>query len=47
LKIPIREGRQEVVLDRPNREKKIIGITVSVLRDISGSETGYIGIFRI
>jgi two-component system sensor histidine kinase PilS (NtrC family) len=46
LKIPISEGRQEKVLNRPNHEKKIIGITVSTLRDISGRETGFIGSFQ-
>lgn len=46
LKIPIREGRQDGVLNRHNHEKKIIGIHISILRDISGKETGFIGIFQ-
>ncbi|MDP2157665.1 MAG: ATP-binding protein, partial [Nitrospirota bacterium] len=46
LKMPIREGRQEEVLSRPDQEKKIIGINISILRDISGRETGFIGIFQ-
>ncbi|MBI5634087.1 MAG: PAS domain S-box protein [Nitrospirae bacterium] len=46
LKLPISEGRKEKVLQRPNHEKKIIGIHTSILRDISGRETGFIGIFQ-
>ncbi|MBI5846369.1 MAG: PAS domain S-box protein [Nitrospirae bacterium] len=46
LKIPIREGRQDGILTRQNHEKKIIGIHISILRDISGKETGFIGIFQ-
>ena len=46
LKIPVREGRQDEVLNRPDQEKKILGITISILRDASGSETGFIGIFQ-
>jgi len=46
LKFPFREGRQEEVLNRHDHEKKIIGINISILRDISGRETGYIGIFQ-
>ncbi len=46
LKIPIREGRREEVLITHNNEKKIIGMHISVLRDISGRETGIIAIFQ-
>jgi len=46
LKIPIREGRREEVLNRNNHEKKIIGVHISILRDISNRETGFIGIFQ-
>ncbi len=46
LKMPISEGRREEVLQRDDYEKKIIGIHISILRDISGRETGFIGIFQ-
>ncbi len=46
LKVPINEGRQEEVLIRPDQEKKIIGVHTSILRDISGKETGFIAIFQ-
>jgi len=46
LTIPIREGRQDGVLNRQDHEKKIIGAHISILRDISGKETGFIGIFQ-
>ena len=46
LVFPAKEGRQEGILQLPNEQKKIIGIQVSVLRDISGNETGYIGVFQ-
>ena len=46
LKFPFRTGRNEAVLQLPDQEKKIIGINVSVLRDVAGQETGYIGIFQ-
>ncbi len=46
LKIPIMEGRREEVLNRDNYDKKIIGMHISILRDISGRETGFICIFQ-
>ncbi len=46
LKLPISEGRQDGILNRHNHEKKIIGIHISILRDINGRETGFIGIFQ-
>jgi two-component system, NtrC family, sensor histidine kinase PilS len=46
LKIPIREGRREEVLSRHNHASKIIGIHISILRDLNGRETGFIGIFQ-
>jgi two-component system sensor histidine kinase PilS (NtrC family) len=46
LSFPLKEGRREVTLETENKGSKIIGITVSVLRDASGQETGFIGIFQ-
>jgi two-component system sensor histidine kinase PilS (NtrC family) len=46
LSFPFEEGRREVTLETGDKGPKIIGITVSVLRDASGQETGSIGIFQ-
>lgn len=46
LKFPFEEGRREVLMKTDGNENKIIGINISVLKDLSGNETGYIGIFQ-
>ncbi len=46
LSFPPEEGRKEVTLDTPEKGAKIIGLTVSVLRDASGQETGFICTFQ-
>lgn len=46
LKFPFMDGRHEEVLNTANSEQKIIGLNISVLKDISGKETGFIGIFQ-
>ncbi len=46
LRFPFREGRSEEVLELPGNRKKVIGINVSILKDVSGKETGYIGVFQ-
>jgi two-component system sensor histidine kinase PilS (NtrC family) len=46
LTFPLIEGRCEGVLDTGGEGRKIIGITISVLKDISGAETGFIGVFQ-
>jgi two-component system sensor histidine kinase PilS (NtrC family) len=47
ISFPIREGRTEERLTVPGQEQqKIVGITISVLKDASGNRTGYIGIFQ-
>ena len=46
LSFPLKEGRQEVTLETRDKGPKIIGLTVSVLRDANGQETGFIGIFQ-
>ena len=46
VEFPGREGRQEAVLELPDQGKKIVGLQVSGLWDISGKETGYIGVFQ-
>ena len=46
LSFPFKEGRREEILHTGKNKHKIIGLTVSVLRDASGQETGYIGIFQ-
>jgi len=46
LLFPFRSGRNEETLQLTDQRKKIIGITVSVLKDIAENETGYIGIFQ-
>jgi two-component system sensor histidine kinase PilS (NtrC family) len=46
LSFPFEEGRREVAVETGDNGQKIIGLTVSVLRDASGQETGFIGIFQ-
>jgi two-component system sensor histidine kinase PilS (NtrC family) len=46
LGFPFRKGRREEILTPPAGGQQIIGITVSVLRDFSGKDTGFIGIFQ-
>ncbi len=46
LENSIRQGRTEEVVRLPDGGKKVVGITISVLRDISGNKTGFIGIFQ-
>ena len=46
LKFPFRLGRNEETLQLADQRKKIIGITVSVLKDSAENETGYIGVFQ-
>ncbi len=46
LAFPFITGRHEETLQLPNQETKIIGITVSLLKDHAGNETGYIGVFQ-
>ena len=45
LQFPFKEGRSEKILERAGK-KKIIGINISILKDVSGKETGYIGVFQ-
>lgn len=46
LETPPQEGRREDILQTDRDSMKIIGITISGLRDISGNNTGSIGIFQ-
>lgn len=46
LQFPFQEGRSEQTLEIEGRGKRIIGINVSVFKDVSGKETGYIGVFQ-
>lgn len=46
LPAPLKEGRREETIDLSAEGRKIIGITISVLRDISGKDTGHIGVFQ-
>jgi two-component system sensor histidine kinase PilS (NtrC family) len=46
LTFPYREGRREEMLATGKDEGKILGLTVSILKDASGQETGCIGIFQ-
>jgi two-component system sensor histidine kinase PilS (NtrC family) len=46
LKLPLKEGRREAILRSDKLEERIIGVNISSLEDISGNETGYIGIFQ-
>ncbi|MEC4676450.1 MAG: ATP-binding protein [Nitrospirota bacterium] len=46
LKFPFKYIRREEVLEFKSEERKIIGITISVLKDTRGQETGFIGVFQ-
>ncbi|MDA8433472.1 MAG: ATP-binding protein [Nitrospiraceae bacterium] len=46
LAFPFREGRREELMPTENGEGKILGMTVSGLKDAGGQETGFIGIFQ-
>ncbi|MBI5641136.1 MAG: PAS domain S-box protein [Nitrospirae bacterium] len=46
LSFPLKEGRHEATLKAGKDDQKIIGINISVLRDINGKETGFIGVFQ-
>ena len=46
LSLPLENGRYEKIMDTNANCEKIIGITVSDLKDINGNETGFIGIFQ-
>ncbi len=46
LTFPFREGRFEGLLGAEGKPQKIIGINISLLQDLSGQETGYIGVFQ-
>lgn len=46
LSFPFREGRMEVTLETPEMGPKIIGLTISSLRDASGQGTGFICTFQ-
>ncbi|MBA4371935.1 MAG: hypothetical protein C0402_03635 [Thermodesulfovibrio sp.] len=46
LPVPLREGRRDEVIQVGTGGKKIIGITISVLEDVSGKDTGHIGVFQ-
>jgi two-component system sensor histidine kinase PilS (NtrC family) len=46
LTFPFLEGRREGILESDGSGRKIIGITVTDLMDVSGRQTGYIGVFQ-
>jgi two-component system, NtrC family, sensor histidine kinase PilS len=46
LTFPFLEGRREGILESDGSGRKIIGITVTDLMDLSGRQTGYIGVFQ-
>jgi two-component system sensor histidine kinase PilS (NtrC family) len=46
LTFPFREGRREEMLATDGDEEKIVGLTITGLKDASGQETGFIGIFQ-
>lgn len=46
LHLPPESGRYEKILTKNNDSVKIIGLNISVLRDINENETGFIGIFQ-
>ncbi|MGE5300489.1 MAG: PAS domain S-box protein, partial [Acidobacteriota bacterium] len=46
LSFPFREGRREELLIGENVGKKIVGLTISKLKDASGQQTGFIGTFQ-
>lgn len=46
LPVPLQEGRREEVISLSAGREKIIGITITVLEDTSGKDTGHIGVFQ-
>ncbi|MDH4230648.1 MAG: ATP-binding protein [Nitrospirota bacterium] len=46
LSLPPENGRYEKILPANSDSEKIVGITISDLRDSNGNETGFIGIFQ-
>ena len=46
LDLPPKIRRYESILSANTDSEKIIGLNISVLRDINGNETGFIGIFQ-
>ena len=46
LSFPFKEGRREELLPGENDKSKIVGLTVSKLKDASGQQTGFIGTFQ-
>ncbi|MEJ2696031.1 MAG: ATP-binding protein [Candidatus Sulfobium sp.] len=46
LTFPFLEGRREGILESDKRGRKIIGITVTDVKDLSGRQTGFIGVFQ-
>ncbi|MDA8083186.1 MAG: ATP-binding protein [Nitrospiraceae bacterium] len=46
LAFPLSEGRREGVIPDGPGNKKIIGITISAIKDTGGNVTGYIGVFQ-
>lgn len=46
LHVPLQEGRKDEVINLSAGRKKIIGISISVLEDTSGKDTGHIGVFQ-
>ena len=46
LVFPFKDGRHEEILNKDDNTQKIIGLNISVLKDTSGKETGFIGIFQ-
>lgn len=43
---PLQAGRREEVISLGESGEKIIGITISILEDISGKDIGHIGVFQ-
>jgi two-component system sensor histidine kinase PilS (NtrC family) len=46
LGFPLKKGRFEGVLEKASQSTKIVGVNISVIEDISGNETGFIGMFQ-
>jgi two-component system sensor histidine kinase PilS (NtrC family) len=46
LTFPFQEGRFEGLLRCDDNSQKIIGINITVIEDLSGNATGYIGVFQ-
>jgi two-component system, NtrC family, sensor histidine kinase PilS len=46
LTFPFLEGRREGILGSDEKNRKIIGLTVTDLKDLSGRQTGFIGVFQ-